>query len=334
MKSVPITAVNDAGELIALLATATPGSAFSLKLGDGRAAILTLSALLSDEGAGFDEAPNQPGRSNTCHRVFNFGLGRFVNPGGKSKNELFGIATHKIFSKVARSYHGAAVQLVDEGEYRGNGGTPENRAHRLGKLFRAHLKSSAFEKIQKTELTNPITAASKDLILLSETKIAQPHGGRMTTQDKSLGPDRLRRVRPKQFIIDLVREELADATYDEIMSPAFWVEAGDYIQTGDTVILVRDDASTIVLGIGAPDPATGGFWPIDLARSVAASRTGPAQRARPTAPTAKPTPTMTCRTPAPSMICALSAATTDGRQPKHCRSSQRARTFSTRSKAS
>lgn len=92
----------------------------------------------------------------------------------------------------------------------------------------------------------------------------------MEPKSKALGADRLRRHTPRQFVIDLVREELADATYDEIIHPAFFCEAGDCIQTGDTVILVKADGSTLVLGIGAYDAESGGFWPIDLARRVRA----------------------------------------------------------------
>jgi len=93
----------------------------------------------------------------------------------------------------------------------------------------------------------------------------------MHNTENILGPGCLRRVTPRRFIIDLVKEGVPDATYAEIMSPLFWRAGQGFIQTGDTIILVRPDASTLALAVGAFDPESGGHWMTDIARSVRAA---------------------------------------------------------------
>lgn len=89
--------------------------------------------------------------------------------------------------------------------------------------------------------------------------------------ENALAPGCMRRVTPRRFIIDLVKEGVPGATYDEMMSPAFYAAGQGIIQTGDTIILVRPDASTLALAVGAFDPDTGGHWMTDIARSVRAA---------------------------------------------------------------
>ena len=257
MHRIEATHLSSADDIRAAFAAAAPGAAFEIRLASGRLASVLLCGACDAAGS----ATMAPNRARGVR--IGAASGKNELDPGKKINELFGIATHKILSGTARSYHAAAALLVDDGEYPANGGTRESRIHRLGKLLRGALKES------KNELTNPMTQPSEALTI-SKMENARLEGETMEPQSKALGAHRLRRHTPRQFVIDLVREELADATYDEIMNPAFFSQAGDCIQTGDTIILVRGDASTLVLGVGAHDPETGGYWVTDLARSVRA----------------------------------------------------------------
>lgn len=101
----------------------------------------------------------------------------------------------------------------------------------------------------------------------------------MSKTENALAPDCLRRVTSRRFIIDLVKEDVPGATYDEIMSPAFWAAGQGFIQTGDTVILVRPDGTTWALAVGAFDSETGGHWMTDIGRSVRAASDNSAEAA-------------------------------------------------------
>jgi hypothetical protein len=80
--------------------------------------------------------------------------------------------------------------------------------------------------------------------------------------EKALAPDKLKRVIPRHFLIDLDAEGLTDATREEILDPGFWQEAHGKIDFGDVVSLARKDAPTMNVLIGAPHP--GGFYVHDL----------------------------------------------------------------------
>ena len=240
--------------LAAALSSAQSGAAFSLELGDGRAALLTLCGVQEKAPGTRGYGPNP--RSAVSHRGLRF---------NSAHPALFPIITDRILSGQAKSAFQAATQLVAEGQVQGRGGTPENKAHRLSRLYRDAFKNP------KNNRTNPMLPTSKDEILLSEIKTGRPKGGQMATEDRALAPGCMRRVTPRRFIIDLVKEGVPTATYDEIMSPAFWAAGQGFIQTGDTVILVRPDASTLALAVGAFDPETGGHWMTDIARSVRAA---------------------------------------------------------------
>ena len=144
MKSVPITAVNDAGELRRVLASATPGSAFSLPLGDGRHAIFALVAHLSDEARQGGVAPLRTGRSNTC------GSSGKAEQKKLNRETRFVEITNRLQSGQARSVHAAALQIT--GNF--------NKANYLGKKYRErlHIQASAF--FQKTDKNSKDLPAS------------------------------------------------------------------------------------------------------------------------------------------------------------------------------
>ena len=101
-----------------------------------------------EAGDGGRHAPQREGRVNSRGTSFFAEL-----------QTLFPIIIDRLRSGRARSAHQAATQLV--AGHKVPGGTPFNKAHRLGKLYRDALKLSAFQK-SKNELTNPMLAYSKD----------------------------------------------------------------------------------------------------------------------------------------------------------------------------
>jgi hypothetical protein len=82
-------------------------------------------------------------------------------------------------------------------------------------------------------------------------------------EEKALAPDKLKRITPRHFLIDLDAEDLSDATRDEILSPDFWIEGHGKIDLGDVVSMTRKDAPTMNVLIGAAHP-DGGFYVHDL----------------------------------------------------------------------
>jgi hypothetical protein len=131
----PLSSSADAGELQAAIMAAQPGSAFSLQLGDGRAAILTCSALRS--GA----APADPACPPALALALNgeaTGISKLESK-RLAREEDFAEITNRLLSGKAHSVHAAALQVT-----RGN----FNRAHYRGKQYRkTHcLPASAFSK--------------------------------------------------------------------------------------------------------------------------------------------------------------------------------------------
>ena len=123
-------------ELVAAINAASPGTAFAVELGDGRTALLTLAAMQTAPGRG-GMPPHEaaaviyPPRSYISER--------------KSKRlpleAFFSKITERLETGRARSVHNAAIQIVSEYPV-GRGGTPESRAHYLGRKYR--LAASAF----------------------------------------------------------------------------------------------------------------------------------------------------------------------------------------------
>ena len=64
----------------------------------------------------------------------------------------------------------------------------------------------------------------------------------------------LEKIIPRHWLIDLRNEGLGDATYEEIISPDFWIEAKDAVRLGDIITLLRGDGSTLdVLALTYPN---------------------------------------------------------------------------------
>ena len=73
-------------------------------------------------------------------------------------------------------------------------------------------------------------------------------------EEKALGPDKLHRIIPRHFLIDLDKEGLADATREEILEPSFWQEGAGQLMFGDIVSLSRKNWPTLDILILQPHP--------------------------------------------------------------------------------
>ena len=63
------------------------------------------------------------------------------------------------------------------------------------------------------------------------------------------------------------KEELSDATREEILSNEFWQEGPGQIDFGDVVTLTRANAPAMDIQIGVPHP-DGGFFVHDITGSL------------------------------------------------------------------
>ena len=208
----PLPSDADASDLAAVLACGAPGAAYSLDLGDGRLALLTLASVRPSGALAEVDVPPGVWASNS---------------GAASE------ITELLLSGQARSAYAAALQLAYAGKLPG-GGTPENKAHYHSRLYRAahcKLKASAFD-LQKTQNTD----SSRHAILLSENA-----GADMEPKNKrALAPDKLiltSCLPPKHWLINLDTEGLSAATRADILNPLFWQEAHGAIRQGDIVSL-------------------------------------------------------------------------------------------------
>ena len=252
MKAIEITHVADAGEFIAAVKAAQLGAAFRLSLGTSANAVLTLTALCD---AAAD--PNDVPLGTACRPI------RAATGISKLKRaELIPEITERIASGRARSIHAAAFQLAKENRLP-LGGTIENQANYLGRLARKALSASAF--LQNTERNSKdLPAAACDSVVDTE-KTAKEN--RMAAQEeKALGPDRLKRVIPRHWQINLDAEGLSDVLPAEVLNHAFWIEGTGRLDYGDVVSLSRAAAPTLHVQIGQPHP-DGGFFVHDITGS-------------------------------------------------------------------
>jgi len=125
-------------ELRAALVSAVPGTALSLPLPDGRAALLTLTALQK-------KAPGRGAYDPIQSSAEGYPSRRFIE-------KLHPIIADRIKLGKARSALEAANQVVAEGQYRGYGGTPENQAHYLAATYHKALAASAFSQHLQLQL--------------------------------------------------------------------------------------------------------------------------------------------------------------------------------------
>ncbi len=250
IEATPLSSSATAEDIRAVLASATPGSVFSLKLDDKRAAILALTAYCSDAAAVGGVAPPRAGRSNTC------GSSGKAEQKKLTRETRFVEITNRLQSGQARSVHAAALQIT---------GGDFNRAHYLGKLYRKRFclpASAFFQKTDNNSKDLPASTCENTTIEFQKSK-----GERMASQEeKALAPDKLKRVTPRHFLIDLDNEGLSDATREEILSPLFWQEGVGKIDFGDVVTFTRANAPALNILIGVPHP-DGGFYVHDLAET-------------------------------------------------------------------
>ena len=254
MKAIEITHVADAVELIEALRQSQPGAAFRLSLGSSAHAVLLLTALC-DAPASKVVAPLEARdvQIRAAGGIF----------GQKSNREsLIPEITERIASGRARSIHAAAFQLANEGRLP-PGGTPENQANYLGRLARKALSASAF--FQNTERNSKdLPAAACDSVVVTDETAKE---NRMAAQEeKALGPDRLKRVIPRHWQIDLDAEDLSDVLPEEALNHTFWIEGTGRLDYGDVVSLSRAAAPTLHVQIGRPHP-DGGFFVHDITGS-------------------------------------------------------------------
>ncbi len=106
IEATPLSSSATAEDIRAVLASATPGSVFSLKLDDKRAAILALTAYCSDAAAVGGVAPPRAGRSNTC------GSSGKAEQKKLTRETRFVEITNRLQSGQARSVHAAALQIT------------------------------------------------------------------------------------------------------------------------------------------------------------------------------------------------------------------------------
>ena len=142
-------------------------------------------------------------------------------PSPSAYGELYPLITHRTQSGHAHSVDAAQKQLAREGLIPGSG-TDENRAHRLASLYRAKfcIPASSFSQIRK----NQDTEEQKDTNLKSCQGSGRLQGYSMMTSqaNKALAPDKMKRVIPRHFLINLrTQEGMSDALPAECFSASF-----------------------------------------------------------------------------------------------------------------
>lgn len=231
----PLPSDADAADLAAVFSCSLAGQAFSLDLGDGRVALLTL-ACVRPAGVLADPPAYPPGRSA---------------PWTASASAI----TKLLLSGQARSIHAACMTLAFAGKLRGSG-TPENIAHYHARLYRENhckkIKPETFRNLPTTQNATHATLVQSN-----------PEANLPTDNTPALAPDRLHLKNPRRFLIDLKSEPDGDADYSAIIAPTFWAAGRDVLQWGDVVTLIQRNGE--VLDIQILDPHPDGFNVVDLA---------------------------------------------------------------------
>ena len=254
----PLSSSAVSEELAAALASAVPGMALSLPLGDGLTALLTLTSLRKTTPAGAGMPPFEEACRNSPRRLeINGQLSTSKREAKRlSREAQFVEITNRIRSGKARSVDAAALQLD-----LGPGGTHANQANYIARLYRKKfcLSASAFSRNQNENSEDrQVTACCN-----GASKFENRKEHRMHQTENAIQPGTLQRIIPRHFLIDLRAEDLGDATTEEILSPDFWQEAKSILRLADIVTLIRGDATTLDVQV-SPYP-DGSISVIDLA---------------------------------------------------------------------
>ncbi len=79
----------------------------------------------------------------------------------------------------------------------------------------------------------------------------------MELSERALAPDKLTKIEPRHFLLDL-DEETPGIACEEVLKPDFWADATDTLHFGDFVTAISK-TFTIELFIGVPHE-DGGFY--------------------------------------------------------------------------